>query len=491
MLRYILSRLLLMIPTFLGILIINFAVLRLESDPLDAEAGMGGAKGGEGVSAERRASAGTKRYENLIDRRRRAGNDLPALVNLRGFLTKEDLVDRLRRAAPGSGLKDSERNKLEKETWQLGAPAVRPLAEVLADPALADLHGPASEAFSLCAYTTLYQADLESLGAERINAIRARNERLQKQVIVYEPAERGTRVSDPQAEAERAAMAELATQGDYARDRRWGAILLDTGFSTFVGRLFTGNLYSETKKRYVFELIAERWHVTFWLNITAVALAWLVAIPLGIRSARRQGTLEDKTTTNVLFLLWSLPSFFVGTMLLHLFCTAHGGGQPLFPNRGLSSEDALWYSTPGYLLDVLWHAFLPLVTLTYASFTSLSRYMRGNLLGELHADYARTARAKGCDGDRVVYGHCLRNSMITMITLAAGLLSELFAGALIVEMIFSINGLGWLLLDAAIQRDAPLVMGATVIQVSLLLVGILIADLLYGVADPRLRSRYG
>jgi len=117
--------------------------------------------------------------------------------------------------------------------------------------------------------------------------------------------------------------------------------------------------------------------------------------------------------------------------------------------------------------------------------------MRANVLEQLNADYVRTARAKGCDEDRIVYRHVTRNSMVTMITLGSGLLSELFGGFVIVEWIFSINGLGSLLIDAALQRDAPLVMGSTLISVVLLLVGILVADICYALVDPRMRSRYG
>lgn len=482
MLRYVLSRLLLMVPTLVGILAITFAVLRLQSGSLAEEMAAAAGPGAEGVAAERTVAGGTRRYEAYIDRFRRAGNDLPALVNGRGFLAKDDLVEALRATRPGAPGGEAARSRAEKDLWLLGRFAVRPLAEVLADPALIELHPGASQALALCAYASLDPADLTALGPERINAIRARNDLLARSV--FEPG-------DPQIAGKRAALLAVAAEADFAPDGRWRAVLLETGFSTFLGRLFTGTLWSETRKQYVFSLIAERWQVTAWLNLASIVVAWVVSIPLGIRSARRRGSLEDRATTHLLFLLWSLPSFFVGTLLLHHLCTSHGGQPALFPNRDLSSPGSLWYSTPAWLADLLWHAALPLLTLTYGSFTSLSRYMRGNLLGELTADYARSARAKGCDEDRVVYGHCLRNSLITMITLAAGLLSELFAGALIVEMIFSVNGLGSLLLDAAVQRDAPLIMGSTVIQVSLLLVGILVADLLYGVADPRIRGRYG
>ena len=289
-----------------------------------------------------------------------------------------------------------------------------------------------------------------------------------------------------------ALFAEPATQAEYAA--RAGhpltALVLRSGFIHFMTKLATLDLYSESRKDYVFNVIADRWSVTFWLNTIAILIAWAVSIPLGIRSARRIGTWEDRTTTTTLFLAWSMPSMFLGTLLLYHLCTDTAMSKALFPNRGLSSDGAMWYPTGAYLMDLLWHAFLPLLVLSYSSFTALSRYMRANLLEQLDADYVRTARAKGCSDDAVVYGHASRNSMITMITLGSGLLAELFSGALIVELIFSIPGLGWLMLEAAVERDAPLLMGATVISVSLLLVGILIADLLYAVADPRIRSRY-
>lgn len=495
--RYLLSRLLLMVPTFLGILVINFIVLRFQGASLVEEMSMGGGKGGEGVAAERKAGGASRLYENYIDRFRRAGNDLPAVLNLRGLtVDKAAVLERLRRSSPASGLGASASNAAEKELWLLGPWGVGPLQEVLADPSQEEYHGPASQALALCAHVTIDpREESRLLASGRLAAVQQRNQELPSLVIASERTREGFRTIDPEAGAKRdrllALLREPVTAAELAPPSVWRSCLSETGFARFLGGLFTGSLYSETRKQYVFPLIAERWSTTFWLNTLAIAIAWCVSIPLGIRSARRLNTFEDRSTTALLFLLWSLPSFFVGTLLLHHLCTAGTGSSAWFPNAGISSPEAFWYSTPRYLADLAWHALLPLLVLSYGSFTSLSRYMRGNLLDQLGADYARSARAKGCDEDRVVYRHCLRNSLITMVTLAAGLLAELFGGVLIVEQIFSISGLGRLLLDAAIQRDAPLLMACTVIQVGLLLVGILVADLLYAVVDPRIRSRYG
>ena len=491
MTAYILRRLLLMIPTFFGILCVNFVVLRMQSVSLTEALS---ATAGESVG-ERKVGAGGWGLEAKIDRFRRTGNDLPALANLHGFMTKADAVTWLRSMATGSGLKDSDRNRIEKELWLVGAFAVRPLAEVLRDESLDALHGPASQALALCAYTSIEPWDLDRLSPERLRQIQNRNRLLRTLIISYRQSPgKPVAIDDGAAVSKRAGLIAVvddpANAADFSQDGRWSAVILRTGFVDFLTRLATADLYSETRKEGAFAVIGRYWQTTMVLNLLSIVIAWAVAVPLGIRSARRAGTLEDGLTTNVLFLLWSLPSFFVGTLLLHHLCTSTPGNPQWFPNKGLNSSGNLWFSTPSYLLDYLWHGVLPLLTLSYASFVSLSRYLRGNLIEQLGSDYVRTARAKGVSEDAIVYRHAFRNSSLTLITLSSGLLAELFGGVLIVEMIFSINGLGWLLLDAARQQDAPLIMASTVVSVGLLLVGILVADILYAVVDPRIRTRY-
>jgi peptide/nickel transport system permease protein len=490
-LTYILRRMLWMIPTFLGILVINFIVLRLQSDSLSAE--MDKAVGGEGAMNAKLVATGV---ENYLGRFRSAGLDLPAVVNLRGFADKESVLAELRRTERAPGVSEHERNRLEKDLWVRGRFYVQPLVDIITDDALAEFHGPASMALSLVAYYPLNPDDLSRLSLEQQKVRQTRNGELKSLRISYRNTrEEGFVLEDPAYEAKRTSVAEFwhRYRGEFAHTagRAWGALVWETGFREFMTKLSTGQLYSYKRKQYVFELIGDRWYVSFWLNLLSVVIAWAVAVPLGIRSARRLGSLEDSITTNSLFVLWSVPSFFVGTLFLHHLCTDSGTGKALFPNRGLSSPDAIWMSTPRYLLDLAWHGVLPLLTLCYASFTSLSRYMRSDVLEQLRSDYVRTARAKGVDEDRVVYQHALRNSLVTMITLGSGLLAALFGGFVIVERIFSIPGLGSLLIDAAVEQDAPLVMGSTVISVGLLLISILIADILYAVVDPRIRSRYG
>jgi ABC-type dipeptide/oligopeptide/nickel transport system permease component len=487
---YLLRRLLLLVPTMFGALVITFAIARMGQDPLRSSLS---ATGDEEGALDPKLIG--QSIESGLTKARRTGQDLPALLNTRGFLDQADLVAWLRQLERRPDQDEADRLRSETRLWIQGRFAAAPLYAIIQDPELTELHGPASLAFSFCAYRPLLKIDLQVLAETERRRIRLRNQALRFLRIEHEnDRTHGYRLTDPDPASKRLAIAEFwqryGNDFQFSTTKRWQAVVLETGFVDFFVRFFSGQLESEQFQRPVMDLIGERWYVSFWLQMISVCLAWGIAVPLGIRSARIDGSLEDNVTTNSLFLLWSLPDFFVGSLLLFYFCTDRTGAPAWFPNRGLSSPDALWYGTPRYLLDLAWHGLLPLICLTYASFTVLSRYMRGQMLEQLHTDYARTARAKGCAEDRVVYGHCLRNSLVTMITLGSGLLTVLFGGFVIVESIFSINGLGLLLLDAARAQDVPLIMSSTIISVGLLLLSILTADLLYAVVDPRIREQF-
>lgn len=492
MLAYLIRRMLWMIPTFLGILMINFAVLRMQDVSL-SEALAGGGEAGERNADSKQMAA---QIQDYLIKLRRTGRDLPALLNTRGFISKEGALAWLKSAERMIPGKDSEAFRAEVSLWSAGPLLVEPLAEVLRDPALSRYQGPAATALTYTMAPVILSESEGGQGSAWIAAARVRIKELEALRVTYrnDPG-RGFTTTDPDPAGKSARLLALiaASADEWERSgRRWTALVAETGFIDFFAKLAGGSLYSETKKRPVWELIGERWQISFTYNFLAIAIGWIGAVLIGIRSARRQNTFEDAATTQSLFLLWSLPSFFVGTLFLHYLCTDHPDGRSAwFPNRGILSPDHEWLSTWEWFMDATRHATLPLVVLCYGSFTTLSRYMRGSLLDQLGSDYARTARAKGVDEDGVVYRHTVPNSMITMITLGSGLLASLFGGSIIVEQIFSIPGLGQLLLDAALQQDAPLVMGSTIVSVGLLLIGILVADILYAVADPRVRARYG
>lgn len=236
--------------------------------------------------------------------------------------------------------------------------------------------------------------------------------------------------------------------------------------------------------RPVAAMILERLPVTVKLNLLAIFLTYLLAIPIGVFSAVRPDRGLDRISTLTMFLLYSLPVMWAGLMLQALFCA--GGKWPLFPLKGLAPYDGR-LSTFGALGQSLFYYSLPVVCLAYAGLAGLARYTRTSMIDVLQQDYIRTARAKGLGPGAVIWGHAFRNSLITLITLFSGLLPGLVAGSIIVEHIFNIPGMGTLSLLALSSRDYPLQMALFAFAGMLTLLGILLADLCYTWADPRIK----
>jgi len=258
-----------------------------------------------------------------------------------------------------------------------------------------------------------------------------------------------------------------------------------TRYGIWLKRVVTfdfGNSYKD--HRPVLEKIAERLPVTLELNFISIFLVYLIAVPIGVFSAVRQGSLLDRAGTIVLFLLYSLPNFWVATLLIMFF----GGGDFLdwFPVYGISSpgvEGAAFLSRLG---DHLWHLVLPVFCLTYGGFAALSRYQRAGMLEVIRQDYIRTARAKGLPEKVVIFKHAFRNSIIPIVTLLGYLLPGMFGGSVIIESIFSIPGMGQLGFEAVLSRDYPVVLAIATISAILTLLGLLLSDLLYVWVDPRI-----
>ena len=234
--------------------------------------------------------------------------------------------------------------------------------------------------------------------------------------------------------------------------------------------------------RPVMDKIRERLPITLQLNIISLLLTYLLAIPLGIYSATHQYSTADKSMTVGLFVLYSLPSFWVATMLI-LFL---GGGDywHLFPISGISSLDAEKLSTWPWLKDRIWHLILPVACLTYGGLAYISRQMRSGMLETIRQDYIRTARAKGLSERAVVFKHALRNSLIPIVTLLADLLPAMLGGSVIIESIFTIPGMGQLGFESILARDYPTVMAISVIAALLTLIGLLLSDITYALVNP-------
>ncbi len=256
--------------------------------------------------------------------------------------------------------------------------------------------------------------------------------------------------------------------------------------SRFV-RLDFGESYDQ--KRPVIDIIFERLPKTLTLNAISLSLIYLVAVPLGIFSAVRKDTTVDRASTLLLFVLYSLPSFWVGSMLILAFTGQDAFLWDLFPSHHFSSLDADKLTRWGQVKDVAAHIVLPVICLTYVELAYVSRQMRTGLLDVIRQDYVRTARAKGLPEQRVILKHALRNGLIPIVTLAAALLPVMFGGSVIIESIFTIDGLGKMAFDAINKRDYPIIMANLVIGAFLTLLGILIADIAYAVVDPRIEFR--
>ena len=222
---------------------------------------------------------------------------------------------------------------------------------------------------------------------------------------------------------------------------------------------------------------------SFALALAAFLLEIIIAIPLGIISATKQYSRVDYAVTVFALIGISLPSFFFATILKWIF-SINLKWLDLYGIVGRMHES---YSSVGKVLDMAQHLILPVITLTIVSVGSLMRYTRTNMLEVLNADYIRTARAKGVPEKKVVYHHAFRNTLIPIITILGSTLPNLFGGAMITETLFQIPGIGYTSYQALTQGDIPFTMFYMVFLAFLTLTGNLIADILYAVADPRVR----
>jgi peptide/nickel transport system permease protein len=250
----------------------------------------------------------------------------------------------------------------------------------------------------------------------------------------------------------------------------------------WVGRIVRLDFGESIKDhRRVIDKIWEALPNTLVLNIISLLLIYLVSLPLGVYSAVKQNTLIDKGITSVLFVLYSLPTIWVALLLILLFYVK----LDWLPAGGIQSLSITGDSFFPWFWDRLKHLVLPVICFTYGGFAVVSRYVRSSMLEVIRQDYIRTARAKGLGNNRVIYRHALANAMIPIVTLLGLELPGLIGGSVILEQIFSWPGMGWLFFDALNARDYTTIMGLTVFSALLVLLGTLIADILYAVVDPR------
>ena len=235
----------------------------------------------------------------------------------------------------------------------------------------------------------------------------------------------------------------------------------------------------------VLDLINEKMPVSITLGLWSTLIAYLISIPLGVRKAVRDGSRFDTLTSGFIIVAYAIPGFLFAILLLVLF--AGGSYFQWFPLRGLTSEGFENFSILGKISDYLWHITLPVIAATIASFATLTLLTKNSFLDEIKKQYVITARSKGLSENRVFFGHVFRNAMLIIIAGFPGAFIAIFFGSsLIIEIVFSLDGLGRLGFEAALNRDYPVLFGTLYIfGIMGLLVG-LISDLMYIIVDPRI-----
>ena len=426
MLDYALKRILLFIPTLFGVTIVTFCIMHLApGDPVDLF--LGGMGRGEGINADEQGDM-QKTREDL---RKQLGLDRPLYIQYLSWISNTLLrIETVTAFDRSAMIADRLLGKLtQTEKFDLGL-----------------LDGPERKAKFLDLARRDAPKDIDKLTNSafwRLKGIRLKDN--------YRPQTSGLTLHESET---------------------YRVITLN------FGRSFKD-------QQSVIDRILERMGITLEINFVALIIAYLIGIPLGIYQSVKQNTPTDRTLTVITFGLWSMPTFWVGMLLIMVFCNQEffywfpaSGTQSLEVNSSWSFIDRL--------TDHIHHMILPILASTYSSFAGISRYMRTSMLENLRLDYVRTARAKGLQEIVVVLRHVLRNSLIPIVTLFSYLLPGLIAGSIFIETIFTIPGMGFLAFESVLIRDYPMVMALFFIGSVLSLISILIADLLLKVVDPRI-----
>ena len=239
------------------------------------------------------------------------------------------------------------------------------------------------------------------------------------------------------------------------------------------------------RDRAVTELVVDKMPVSISLGLWTTLIVYLVSIPLGIRKAVSDGERFDIWTSSVITVGYAIPGYLFAVLLIVLF--AGGSYLDIFPLRGLTSEnweELNWFEK---VVDYFWHLALPIIAMVISGFATLTMLTKNSFLDEIRKQYVMTARAKGLSERRVLYGHVFRNAMLIVISgFPAAFIGVLFTGAMLIEIIFSLDGLGLLGFEAAINRDYPIVLGTLYFFTLLGLIVNLIGDIMYVVIDPRI-----
>ncbi|MBF2759311.1 MAG: ABC transporter permease [Ectothiorhodospiraceae bacterium AqS1] len=257
-------------------------------------------------------------------------------------------------------------------------------------------------------------------------------------------------------------------------------------YTLWIGDLARGELRSFKDGQPVLSKIWQRFLNSLPLFIVSTLLVWTISFPIGIHAALTRGSLGDRISNLTAWGLISIPGFVLAYLLI--LGIVESAGVPVIGRHTFGNEGApLWFS----IIDLMWHITPISLMMAVLGIATLSRYARSQMLDVIEADYVRTARAKGLDESVVIYRHALRNALLPFITMFGLMVPGLVGGSVIIETIFAWPGIGRLAYEAILSRDYPIILTVNLLAAVLTLIGILISDILYAVADPRIRYRTG
>lgn len=460
MFKYILKRILLFIPTILAISLVTFLIS--QNAPGDPVESMLNKQSGESQMADKLASE--KQYLQL---KSKLGLDLPVFYMSMSTMASCDTLYKVVRM--------DEKAKLDKMTSLYGNWA-----------AISHFNDETRKV-----YKEITVIPSDSLNSEKLIEIRAQSNELIKQYKIesiqrsidtiktlcgdipslqsYKTMVSG--LSAPLAEIEK----NKTTWKNYIPTLHWYGS--NNQYHHWITNFFKGDFgISYQDQRPIGTKIWDAMKWTMLLNLISIILTYIISIPMGVYSAKNKGTTVDRISTASLFMLYSLPNFWIGTMLVVYLCNPDFLNW--FPPYGTGEA--------GNYKDIAWHLILPILCITYPSFAFISRQMRGGMLTVLGQDYIRTAKAKGLSDKVVTWKHALRNSLLPIITMFASVFPLALSGSIAIELIFSLPGMGQLSVNAINARDYPMVYTVMMFTSILTLIGFLVSDVLYSLTDPRI-----
>ena len=487
MTTYIVKRLLLMIPTLFMVVLLTFIILNVApGNPAQQQMGSQGTQSADSQTSRQSYRIFKKQF-NL---------DKPILMNLRFAIGKDRVTEMV------ETLVDANRDDLPKDQRPSSAEIIDAQEQLSdwGDYVVPELYAIAREHDRLGVriraieqLQTNARGDLQNEYGETLTEAQQRhNEEVSalnhklKQWGVPEDAtaEQVDKVLDEHWKPWMT-KPEIRDRFTYGTFERIWAFGFDTRFAKYMANLVTLDFgVSHVTKRPVITTLWERVRYTIFLTFPSLLLAFLVSVPIGIWSATQRQTFIDQTVTTGLLILYSLPTFFVGLLLLKFF--AAGDPFSWFPIEGFVGDDPDSMTTLEYMKSVAWHLVLPVFCLTYPRFAGLSRYARTGVVDVIESDYIRTARAKGLPESLVIMKHAVRNGMIPTLTILGTQLPRLVGGSIVIEYIFEIPGMGSYLLESIGNQDYNALMGILVVSAVLTLIGILISDISYALVDPRI-----